>query len=209
MHDHSSLEKTRSPEGLGLPLDPPRNWNNLDPLATVIGVQAYTRLSMSWMQSHQQALAIEEYRSLREESAQARQAQQSVLQWSIAAFALMFAAGIFFPSGDPGKPDPSQSRLEHLPAGAGSPRRPGGRPDSTAPKRGATRGRTRCTLGPVNLEREGGAYDGSCQARRSSAAGARLSPRPLAPTPSPDARVAERASPRPLRTAVARPAALV
>lgn len=39
---------------------------------------------------------LDEYKTLRDESSQARQAQQSVLQWSLATFGLIFAAGVAF-----------------------------------------------------------------------------------------------------------------
>lgn len=39
---------------------------------------------------------LEEYRSLREESAHSRQSQQSTLSWSLAAFATVFAGGLVF-----------------------------------------------------------------------------------------------------------------
>ena len=41
-------------------------------------------------------LTLEEYKSLREESAQARQSQQTILQWSLGAFAVLFGAGLAF-----------------------------------------------------------------------------------------------------------------
>lgn len=47
-------------------------------------------------------LFLAEYESLRQESAQARDAQQSIMQWSIGAFAAVLVAGLALPDQGPG-----------------------------------------------------------------------------------------------------------
>jgi len=48
----------------------------------------------SFLREHAGELFLEEYRSVRQESLQAQQALHSIFQWSIAAFALLFAGGL-------------------------------------------------------------------------------------------------------------------